>query len=102
MPEILLLHEQTETIKRKVSLSCFRDVTVLTKFKLTVQLHFLLFLRISFGSFIHVSFQHKDVVLMIVLAGAGQLWATDVVLCRINLYVFTWFLCWLSTDLEPR
>lgn len=63
MPEILILHEQTETSKRKISRSCFRGITVLTKFKLAVQLHFLLFLRISFGSFIHVPFQHEDVVL---------------------------------------
>lgn len=73
MPEILLLHEKTETIKKKVSVSCFRGITVLTKFKLTVQVHFLLFLRISLGSFILVSFQHEDVVLVIVLAGARQL-----------------------------
>lgn len=73
MPEILLLHEQTESSERKVSLSCFRGITVLTKFKLAVQLHFLLFLRISFGSFIHMFFQHEDAVLVIVVTGIVQL-----------------------------
>lgn len=89
--------------KKKISLSCFRCITVLTKFKLTVQLHFLLFLKIRFDLFIRVYFQHEDVVLVIVLAGAGQLWAMDVVFFRIKLHVFTPFL-WQgpSTGLAHR
>lgn len=101
MLEILLLHEKAETIKRKVSL-LFQRHYCIDQVQIDCAGALPAFPKNTFGSLLHVSFEHED-VLVIELAGAGQLRATNAVLCRINLYVFTLFL-WqgLSTGLAHR